>query len=126
MLGIKVEGTGFSDAHDFLKNMKLSILLNKLEKYGQMGVEALSEATPKRTGLTANSWGYKIEQQDNNVRLIWTNSNVNNGVAIAFIIQHGHGTGTGGFVQGIDYINPAMEPVIDKISDKLREEIARL
>ena len=126
MLGIKVEGTGFSDAHNFLKNMKLSILLSKLEKYGQMGVDALREATPKRTGLTANSWGYKIEQHNGSVRLVWTNSNVNTGVAIAFIIQHGHGTGTGGFVQGIDYINPAMEPVIDKISDKLREEIARL
>lgn len=126
MLGIEVTGTGFSDAHNFLENMKLSILLKKLEKYGQMGVDALSEATPKRTGLTASSWGYKIERKGDNISLIWTNSNVNNGVAIAFIIQHGHGTGTGGYVQGIDYINPAMEPVIDKISDKLREEIARL
>ena len=126
MLGIKVTGTGFSDAHNFLENMKLSILLKKLEKYGQMGVDALSEATPRRTGLTASSWGYKIEQKGDNISLIWTNSNVNNGVSIAFIIQHGHGTGTGGFVQGIDYINPAMDPVIDKISDKLREEIARL
>lgn len=126
MLGIKVTGTGIQDAQSFLQKMKLSVLLKRIEHYGQLGVDALAEATPKRTGLTANSWNYKIEQRGDDIRLVWTNSNINNGVSIAFIIQHGHGTGTGGYIQGIDYIHPAMRPVLEKITDSLREEIARL
>jgi hypothetical protein len=86
-----------------------------LDKYGQMGVDALVEATPKRTGTTAAAWGYRVI---NNETIEWYNTNINDGEEIAVLIQYGHGTGTGGYVAAIDYINPALEPVIqDAIHD---------
>ena len=99
--------------------------LAKLEQYGQMGVEALSAATPERTGATAAAWGYEIEINGNRTKLTWTNSNVNDGVNIALLIQYGHGTGTGGYVQGIDYINPAMKPMFEHFADDLWKEATR-
>lgn len=96
------------------------------EKYGKIGVEALRKETPKDSGLTADSWYYEIIEQDNgNVTIEWNNSNVNKYVNIAVIIQTGHGTGTGGYVKGIDYINPAMRPVFQEIADNLWREVTR-
>ena len=90
-----------------------------------MGVSALSSATPIDTGKTAASWGYEIESDDDGTRIIWTNSNVNKNVNIAIILQYGHGTGTGGYVQGRDYINPAMQPVFDQIADAVWREVTK-
>lgn len=87
-----------------------------LSKYGEMGVLALSRATPEDSGETARSWSYEIEKTDSGYRLVWKNSNVNKGVPIAIILQYGHGTRNGGYVQGRDYINPALVPVFDGIA----------
>jgi len=97
--------------------------LSILDKYGKIGVEALANATPVDTGETASSWNYSIEHGKNGASLTWNNSNINNGVPIAIIIQYGHGTRGGGYVQGRDYINPAMRPVFDEIADRVWKEV---
>lgn len=125
MIAIKAKGD-FSKAEGFLKNMRSSMRNRRLEKYGQMGVDALAAATPKRTGLTAASWTYRIEQTADSASIIWTNTNRNKGEMIAILLQYGHGTGTGGYVEGIDYINPALQPVFDKIANDAWEEVTRL
>jgi hypothetical protein len=89
-------------------------------------VAALESATPSRTGLTASSWYYKVEQKPNEIVLSFCNSNIQNGVPIAVIIQYGHGTNNGGYVQGRDYINPAIQPVFDKISNELWREVTKV
>lgn len=88
-----------------------------------MGVEALRDVTPVDTGTTADSWDYTIERKPGSVSIYWTNSNINDGVVIAVILQYGHGTGTGGYVEGTDYIRPAMKPVFDQIAKDAWEEI---
>lgn len=100
-------------------------LLNVLDKYGQKGVEALKAATPKDTGLTANSWYYEKVVENGTAKLIWKNSNVHKGLNIAVLIQYGHGTGSGAYVQGIDYINPALAPVFDKLADDAWAEVTK-
>lgn len=94
-----------------------------LEKYGKMGVDRLSEATPKDSGLTASSWHYTIERTDYEYKLTWYNSNVNDGCNVALILQHGHGTRKGVYVQGIDYINPALQPVYQEIFEMITKEV---
>lgn len=108
---------------NFLDRMKERSYLKKLEKYAQEGVAALSAATPVDTGKTANSWTYEIENTDTRYAIYWINTNENKGVNIALILQTGHGTGSGGYVQGIDYINPAMKPILQKIADKAWKEV---
>ena len=114
---------------DFKKTFKLLFKLRnreffrKLEQYGQIGVEALSQATPKRTGKTAESWTYEIHYTDSSVEIVWINTNENKGRNIAVLIQYGHGTRNGGYVQGIDYINPAMASVFDDIAEKVWQEV---
>lgn len=115
MITIKQKGD-FKNTEKFLKNKK-RININILDKYGKIGVEALKKNTPVDTGVTSNSWYYKIENQNGKVTLNFYNSNVKNNVNIAIIIQYGHGTKNGGWVEGIDYINPAVQPVFDKILD---------
>lgn len=95
----------------------------KLEKYGKLGCDALIAATPKDSGETAKHWSYIIVETDDSVALSWTNDHVNKGVNIAFIIQYGHGTGTGGYVAGYDYINPALKPIFDKIGEDIWKEV---
>ena len=95
-----------------------------LKKYGQLGVDALAENTPKRTGLTSRSWEYKIEHdQKGNTKIVWYNTNIQNGQCIALLIFNGHGTSRGVWVEGRDYINPAMQPVFDEISESLKREV---
>lgn len=94
-----------------------------LQLYGDLGVQALEQATPKRTGLTASSWYYEIVENDNGISIQWKNRNVQNGVNVAVLLQYGHGTGTGGYVEGIDYINPAMRPIFETIAEKAWEAI---
>lgn len=113
----------FNKMEKFLNKMQRRDYLNTLDKYGQMGVEALAAATPVDTGKTAQSWTYEIERTRDRTTISWLNTNINNGVNIAVILQYGHGTGTGGYVQGRDYINPAMRPVFDDIAEQAWKEV---
>lgn len=115
----------FSKLTKFLERAKESVHLGDLDKYGREGVSALASATPVDTGLTANSWHYKIEQRSGSVSIVFYNSNIQNGVPIAIILQYGHGTRNGGWVQGRDYINPAIQPVFDKITEDAWREVTK-
>ncbi len=123
MIGVRQRGN-FKNTEKFLKRSFGRDYLGILEKYAQQGVMALSASTPVRTGLTANSWGYEIIQNENGLSIVWTNSNVNKGVNIALILQYGHGTRNGGYVVGIDYINPALRPIFEKMADSAWKEVA--
>lgn len=94
-----------------------------LRKYGQRGVEALAAATPKDSGNTAESWTYEIVDEAGVSKIVWKNSNINDGVIIALLLQYGHGTGTGGYVQGTDYINPAIESLFKDMADEAWKEV---
>lgn len=109
---------GFTKTERFLNRMKRREYLNVLDEFGRDGVQALRNATPVDSGATAEAWDYEIKRTRNCTEIVWTNSNINDGVPIAVILQYGHGTGTGGYVQGRDYINPAIRPVFDKIAEK--------
>ena len=113
----------FSKVTAYLKRAKKGVSTRSLEKYAREGVAALSSATPVDTGLTASSWGYEIEQKSGIIRISFTNTNIQNGVPIAIILQYGHGTGTGGWVEGRDYINPAIQPIFDKIVENAWREV---
>lgn len=115
----------FSKTEGFLKRAKKAVRPADLEKYGREGVGALASATPVETGATASSWYYNIENKDGNVRINFCNSNVQNGVLIAVILQYGHGTRNGGWVEGRDYINPSIRPVFDKIVDSAWREVTK-
>lgn len=107
----------------FLENAEKMDIVNILAKYGAEGVAALAANTPLDSGETASSWGYEIDHGPGHARIYWTNSNINQGVNIAIILQYGHGTGTGGWVEGRDYINPAIQPIFDKIAEKAWKEV---
>lgn len=116
---VKFEVSGsFTKTEQFINRMKRREYLNVLDEFGREGVQALRNATPVDSGKTAESWDYEIKRTRNFTEIIWTNSNINDGVPIAIILQYGHGTGTGGYVQGRDYINPAIQPIFDKIAEK--------
>lgn len=116
----------FSKASKYFENVKNAAHVSILDKYGQEGVAALSAATPVDSGLTAASWSYEIVHRKNSTSIVFNNSNIQNGVPIAVILQYGHGTGTGGWVQGRDYINPAMRPLFDKIANEAWKEVTKL
>lgn len=115
----------FSKATRYMERIKEIFHFGLLDKYGRDGVAALSSATPVDSGNTANSWYYEIENKKGQVCINFLNSNINQGVPIAIILQYGHGTGTGGWVQGRDYINPAIQPVFDRILQDIRKEVTR-
>lgn len=115
----------FSKLDRAFEKMKESVKLSTLDKYGKEGVEALASATPKDTGLTASSWSYKIKHQNGAVSLEFHNSNIQKGVPIAIVLQYGHATGTGGWVEGRDYINPAIQPIFDKIAADAWKEVVK-
>lgn len=123
-----VKSTGdFSKATTYLTKLTKGVNVEQiLDKYGREGVQLLSSATPVDTGLTAKSWHYKITAKAGRYELQFYNSNIQNGVPIAIILQYGHGTGTGGWVQGIDYINPALRPLFDKITDEIWREVTEV
>lgn len=116
----------FSKLTNFLERAKEVVHLGNLDKYGREGVAALASATPVDSGLTAKSWYYEISNKNGSVTISFFNSNIQNGVPIAVILQYGHGTGTGGWVQGRDYINPAIRPIFDKIADEAWKEVTKL
>ena len=115
----------FRRTSDFLKRANRLNLDAILNQYGQEGVEALRAATPKDTGTTANIWSYTVHKGTGSITITWSNSNIVDGVPIAVILQYGHGTRNGGYVQGTDYINPAMKPIFDKIAQRAWEEVKR-
>jgi hypothetical protein len=106
-----------------LEKMKRADGMVVLKKYADIGVQALSNATPRGSGVTAESWTYEIQNGKNGATITFMNTHIHNGVNIAIILQYGHGTGTGGWVQGRDYINPAIQPVFDKITNDAWKEI---
>lgn len=113
----------FKKVDSFLEKMLEIGKFGFLDKYGRKGVQALSDATPIDTGETAHSWSYEIVRENNTVSLVFSNNHIEDGVNIAVILQYGHGTGTGGWVEGKDYINPAIQPIFDEI---LREALKEL
>ena len=121
VITINTQGS-FNKTEAWLKKMSKRRFDSLLNKYGQMGANALASSTPVDSGLTAASWGYEAKTIGSSFTITWTNSNVVNGVSIAIILQYGHGTGTGGYVQGRNYINPAIVPVFDKIQSELFKE----
>ena len=125
MISFRQKGD-FSKLSSYLERAKEAAKLGVLDKYGAQGVAALSSATPVDTGLTANSWSYKIERGNGSVSIVFNNSNIQNGIHIAIILQYGHGTGTGGWVEGRDYINPAIQPVFDQIAESAWEEVTKV
>lgn len=125
MIGFRHKGD-FSKTASFLTKARNTRLLANLDKYGREGVAALASATPVDTGKTASSWYYEIRTTNNSVSLIFNNSNIQNGIPIAIILQYGHGTGNGGWVEGRDYINPAIQPIFDEIVSKAWGEVTKL
>ena len=124
---IKISQKGdFKKSITYMEKLKEAIQLSSFDKYGQAGVNALSSATPVDSGETASSWYYKIERTKNTISIAFYNSNVNKGVPIAIILQYGHGTGTGGWVEGRDYINPAIQPIFDKMAEEAWKEVTNV
>lgn len=125
MVHITMKGN-FDKTETFLSKLKQRLgidLDTKLNVLGQKGVDALAAATPVRSGLTASSWSYDVIHTDKAIQVRWKNSNFNKNVPIAMVIQYGHGTGWGGYVEGIDYINPAMRPIFDELIELVRKEV---
>lgn len=124
MIKIRQKGD-FKKLTSFLERAKESLDIGILDKYGKKGVAALSSATPVDTGLTASSWFYKIENKNGIAKIEFHNSNIQDGVPIAVILQYGHGTRNGGYVVGRDYINPAIQPVFDELAKNAWKEVTR-
>lgn len=121
---ISVRNTGnFQKTDRFLSGLIGVHYMRKLKKYGEKGVAALREATPKDSGKTSEAWSYEITQEPGRTAIYWKNSHVENGVNIAVILQYGHGTRTGGFVEGIDYITPAIRPIFEEMADEVWKEV---
>ena len=116
----------FSTVTSWMERLKEILKLGKLDRYGREGVDALRSATPVDSGLTASSWTYEIQNNGETATIEWHNTNINKGVNIAIILQMGHGTRNGGYVQGRDYINPAIQPVFDKIAKEAWEEVTKV
>ena len=125
MIVVKHRGN-FNRTEKYLQRLSKFDVKRILSKYGQEGVAALAAATPVDTGLTASSWSYEVGISGSAFTITWSNSHVNKGVPIAIILQYGHGTGTGGYVQGRDYINPAMRPILDKFAEGAWKEVTAL
>ena len=123
---IKITQKGdFSKVEMFLEHLKEGFNKSIFDKYGKMGVEALRNATPVDTGLTAASWSYQVKYAKDSVTIEFHNSHINKHVNIALILQYGHGTGTGGWVEGRDYINPALQPIFDQMAEEAWREVVQ-
>lgn len=123
-MGITVQADGsFANTQRMLQRLTNSQVYSILDKYGPMGVAALEVATPSSTGATAHAWSYEIKQSKGSHEIVWKNSHIVKGANIAILIQYGHGTGTGGYVAGHDYINPAMRPIFEQILAEVRKVV---
>ena len=125
MITVRQKGE-FSKLTSYLMKNKNGYTASDLDKFGLEGVAALASATPVDTGLTSKSWYYEIERTSGSVKITFCNSNIHKGIPIAIILQYGHGTRNGGYVQGRDYINPALRPIFDKIAEKAWKEVTKL
>jgi hypothetical protein len=123
MIAFKQSGD-FKYTEKFLKQAVKANFLQVLQKYAKEGVSALASATPINTGKTSRSWDYEIQSSNGNIKIYWTNSNIVDNVPIAVILEYGHGTRNGGYVQGRDYIKPAIRPVFDRIADGAWKEVS--
>lgn len=125
MIRVRQHGN-FSKTEAFLNRMKHPFYYGMLHRYGKQGVEALRNATPRDTGKTAESWSYEIRQNNSRIQIIWKNSNLaERGMPIAVLIQYGHATKNGGYVQGIDYINPALRPIFEDMANSIWKEVTK-
>lgn len=124
MLGFKSSGS-FKNLEAFAKRVTSRDIYRDLDRYGKMGVDALARATPYESGETARSWTYEIVRTRGNVGISWYNTHTNDGANIAILLQYGHGTGTGGYVQGENYINPAIRPIFDEIAANVWKKVSR-
>lgn len=124
MITIEAKGD-FKDTRTFLTKMQRGDIFRTLSKYGQIGVSALAQNTPRQTGLTAASWTYEIQEGGGKYSIIWSNTNVVNDRPIAVLLQYGHATRNGGWVEGRDYINPALRPIFDKIVAEAWQEVTK-
>jgi hypothetical protein len=124
MIKIRHKGN-FSKLTKYFVKLDKAVEVSDLDRFGKDGVAALASATPVDTGLTASSWYYKIERKEGIATISFCNSNIQNGVPIAIILQYGHGTQNGGWVEGRDYINPAIQPVFDKIAENAWREVTK-
>ena len=125
MISFRQKGD-FSKLNRFFERAKGAARLSTLDKYGREGVAALASATPIDSGKTADSWFYEISHDKESTTITFSNSNINKGVPIAIVLQYGHGAGTGGWVEGRDYINPAIQPVFDRIVNEAWEEVTKI
>ena len=116
----------FSKLTSYLERAKRAVRLSDLDRFGRQGVAALSSATPVDSGETAASWYYEITNKNGIIRISFLNKNIQNGVPIAIILQYGHGTGTGGWVEGRDYINPSVQPIFDQIANTAWKEVTKV
>lgn len=116
----------FSKTNKYLRDVKEAARVKILEEYGERGVSALSSATPVDTGLAATSWCYKVSRDEAGSRIEFFNSDIENGFPVAIMLQYGHGTGTGGWVEGRDYINPAIQPIFDELAEEAWKEVTRV
>lgn len=125
-MGIEVHNSGsFDNTTRFLRSIINGDIYKTLDRFGQEGVEALSAATPIDTGLAASSWDYEISHDRGTYRIDWVNRDIEGGAQVVILIQYGHGTGTGGYVQGRDFINPAMRHIFDRIANEAWEAVTR-
>lgn len=120
---MEVKGS-FANTELFAKKMLVMDVMGILNRYAAEGVVALSMATPIDTGLAAYSWDYEVKKEGGTYTISWTNSDVENGFPVVIALQYGHGTGTGGYVQGRDFINPAIQPIMDKIAENVWRVVA--
>jgi hypothetical protein len=125
MISINHSGN-FNKTEKFFKSGLTSDYVRVLEKYAREGVIALASATPVKSGITANSWGYEINTHKGGATITWTNSNVKDGVPVVILLQYGHATRDGGYINGLDFINPAMRPIFEKIANDISREVANL
>ena len=124
---IRVKCTGdFNNTMKFLERARKLSITDILNRYGQEGVKALSAATPKDTGDTASKWGYEITTGKNKHPITWTNDSISDGIPIVILIQYGHGTKNGGYVSGVDFINPAIQSVMNRIADSIWKEVTKV
>lgn len=125
MVKFKQKGD-FSKVTKYMLDSKDKLSRADLDQFGREGILALKTATPVDTGLTASSWNYEIKREKGKVSIIFNNSNIQNGIPIAIILQYGHGTRNGGYVQGRDYINPAVQPVFDRLAEYAWKEVTNV
>lgn len=124
MIGVRVHGN-FNHTEEYLKGLASKDYRPILEKYAKIGLDALRDSTPVDSGLTRDSWVYKIQNDQNGITIIWENTNLINGTPLIILLQYGHATGTGGYVEGYDFINPAIRPIFDELAEKLWKEVRR-